>query len=89
MTGTQIKAAKAVVGLVWLILLALILMGPSGLRTPAQTLFWLLLAVHAIECAIYWRTLRATGSPMAIEIVQTLLFGYIRYQEVRRYAAPR
>jgi hypothetical protein len=89
MSEAQAKVAKAVVTVLWLLLAASFFMAPSTLRTVGQWFFWLMLVGHAVECAIYWPTLRASGKPLAGQVLLTLLYGYIQYQEVKQAAASR
>jgi uncharacterized protein YhhL (DUF1145 family) len=89
MSEAQVRVAKAVVTVVWLLLAVSFFMASSTLRTVGQVLFWLMLVGHAVECAIYWPTLRASGKPLAGQVLQTLLYGYIHYQAVKQAAAAR
>jgi uncharacterized protein YhhL (DUF1145 family) len=89
MSEAQAKVARGVVIIVWVLLAVSFFMPPSTLRTVGQVLFWLMLVGHAVECAVYWPTLRATGKPLAGQVLQTLLFGYIHYQAIKSGAASR
>jgi uncharacterized protein YhhL (DUF1145 family) len=89
MSEARARVAKVVVTIVWLLLATSFFMGPSTLRTVGQVLFWLMLVGHAVECAIYWPTLRASGKPLMGQVLQTLLYGYIQYQVVKQAAAAR
>lgn len=46
-------------------------------------LFVLLAAVHVVECAVFYGTLKRTGRPLVLEIVNTLFFGVIHYTEAK------
>lgn len=46
-------------------------------------LFVLLAAVHAVECAVFYGTLKRTGRPLAFELINTLFFGIIHYTEAK------
>ena len=37
--------------------------------------FWILVVVHAVECAVFLPRLRAAGGSLANHLVQTFLFG--------------
>ena len=63
--------------------LAFFLPADSTLGEGGRLLFWLLLVVHAIECAFFFRSLQATGNPIALELVQTMVFGVVHYTEVK------
>jgi uncharacterized protein YhhL (DUF1145 family) len=54
-----------------------------------RTLFWLLTIVHAVECVVFYGTLRRTGRPLALELLQTLVFGVVHYAEARALADAR
>jgi len=86
MSESQVKIAKWAVGILWLLLAATFFMPASGLRTAGQVLFWVLLVSHAGECVAYWRAMRATGNPIALEVVQVLLFGIVHYQTIKARA---
>jgi len=51
--------------------------------TVGRALFWLLIVVHAVECAVFYGTLKRTGRPIAFELLQTMLFGVIHYGEAK------
>lgn len=89
MTAAQLKIAKRVVLIVWLLLAASFLLPPSGLGGVGRVLFGVLLLSHAIECALYWPALRATRRPLAGQLAQTILFGYFHYQSIKRGGAAR
>lgn len=42
-----------------------------------RTLFWVLLAIHALEAVLFLPRLRAAGGSLAGHVVQTLLFGFL------------
>jgi uncharacterized protein YhhL (DUF1145 family) len=89
MSEAQARMAKVVVTIVWVLLAASFLIGPSPLRTVAQVLFWLMLVGHGVECAVYWPTLRSSGKPLLGQVLLTLLYGYIQYQVLKQAAGPR
>ena len=73
------------------------LVGASGFLFPSDTtfgqlgrlLFVLLTFVHAIECAVFYSTLKRTGRAVAFELLQTLLFGAIHFAEAKALAETR
>ncbi len=48
-----------------------------------RLLFVLLAVVHSVECAIFYKTLRRTGRPLGVELLQTFFFGVIHYSEAK------
>ena len=84
---TLIPLSKGMVLLTWMV-------GAAGLFLPAAStygqlgrlLLGILLATHLVECAVFFRTLRRTGRPLALELAQTLLFGVIHYAEAKSLA---
>ena len=65
---------KAAVVVLWVVAAALFFSGWDG---PGRFLFPGILAVHAIECAVFLPRLRAAGGSLAHHIVQTLVFGFV------------
>ncbi|MFP6624515.1 MAG: hypothetical protein VCC20_13625 [Myxococcota bacterium] len=73
------------------------LIGASGFLFPPDTtfgqlgrlVFVLLTIVHTIECAVFYRTLKNTGRPLAFELLQTLFFGVIHFTEAKALAEAR
>lgn len=90
MSESQLRTGRRVVGVLWLcgVLSFLLPAGSTG-HLIGQVLFWALLGSHAIECALYWRSLQATGKPMAGQVLQVILFGVLHYQEVKKELAMR
>lgn len=54
-----------------------------GIAPLGRSLAGLLLVVHAIECVVFLKTLRASGRPLLGELGQTLLFGVLHYRELK------
>ncbi len=69
---------KIVVVVTWLwAVLSLLAGGDSGLVTIGYWTFWILLGVHAIECAIFLPKLKAAGGSLPAHLAQTLVFGIL------------
>jgi uncharacterized protein YhhL (DUF1145 family) len=74
-----------------LVVLATWLTASIGLLLPDTTLFGragrvLLLGLvlaHAVECAVFFRTLKQTGRPLGLELMNTFLFGIAHLGEVK------
>ena len=79
-----IAISKGLVLLTWLA-------GFAALSLPASSTYgqlgrlrlYVLVAVHVVECAAFFRTLRRTGRPLGLEVAQTLLFGVAHYAEAK------
>ncbi len=54
-----------------------------------RTLFFLLAAVHALECAVFYPTLKRTGRPLGFELANTLFFGVVHFTEAKALADAR
>lgn len=52
-------------------------------------LFVLLAVVHAVECAVFLKTLKRTGRPLALELLQTMLFGVVHFAEAKAIVDAR
>lgn len=55
----------------------------STTASLGRTAFWLMAAVHAIECAVFLPSLRKAGGPLASHLFQTFIFGYLHLKDVR------
>jgi hypothetical protein len=87
---TLMLVIKIVIIATWLAAAAGFLLPPaSTFGELGRTLFFLLLAIHAIECACFIGALRRTGRPLLFEIANTLFFGAIHYAEVRLLLAEQ
>jgi uncharacterized protein YhhL (DUF1145 family) len=73
----------------WLISLAGFIIAPnSSLAGYGRLLFWVLLAAHVVECAVFLPKLRAAGGSLASHLGQTLVFGVVHVQEIAAEQAP-
>lgn len=54
----------------------------SALAVPGPRLFWGLVIVHAIECAVFLPKLRRAGGSLANHLAQTMVFGFFHAREV-------
>lgn len=68
---------KIALVVVWIACALAFVLPEASWSASARTLFVLLLAVHALECVLFWSRLRAAGGSMAHHVVQTLLFGFL------------
>ena len=46
-------------------------------------LFAMLAITHLIECAVFYGTLKRTGRPIGLEVLNTLFFGVVHFAEAR------
>jgi len=83
MSESVTAIVKALLAVIWLLAAACFFLPASGWATAGKLVFVCLLVSHAIECAVFWKTLRGTGRPMSTEILQTVLFGYVHYQAIQ------
>ena len=77
------SGAKAAVFAVW-VLCALAFLGPSDSRLAGagQKLFWVLVVVHAVECAIFLPKLRRAPGSLAHHLAQTFLYGIVHVRSL-------
>ena len=54
-----------------------------------RLLFALLTIVHAIECGLFYSTLKRTGRPLGLELLNTMFFGVIHFTEAKALAEAR
>ena len=85
-----ILVAKLLVGLTWFAAASAFLFPPSStFGQLGRLLFYLLLVVHAVECAVFFRTLKRTGRPLRSELARTLFYGVAHYAEVKALVDAR
>lgn len=90
------RSARLILGLK-IGVIATWLVGAVGFLLPADTtfgqagriIFALLTVVHAIECGIFYGTLKRTGRPLGFELLNTMLFGVVHYAEAQALAEAR
>ena len=84
MSESQLRAAKIVLGVVWILAVASFLLLPgSTMGTIGLGLVSFMVVAHVIECGVFWSSLRASGKPLAGEILQVILFGYFHLQTIK------
>ncbi|HKK51377.1 MAG TPA: hypothetical protein VKA74_07310 [Myxococcota bacterium] len=84
--NSLISISKILVGSTWLFATACFFaplqtteVGPFG-----RTLFWVLAAVHVVECVAFLGILRKSPRPLVGELWQTFLFGIVHVSIVRK-----
>jgi uncharacterized protein YhhL (DUF1145 family) len=83
----SVAALKAAVGALWLLALASFFVAPASAASGyGRGLFWLLVVVHALECAIFLPRLRAAGGSLASHLAQTFVFGVAHVRSLPRRA---
>ena len=71
----------------WLVGAAGFLFPPdSTFGLAGRLLFALLTIVHAIECMLFYSTLKRTGRPLGFEVINTMFFGVIHFTEAKTLA---
>lgn len=76
--------AKIGLTVIWLACIASFLAEPGS--TAAQIgriVFWVLVVVHAIECAAFYRLLKRAPGSIGQHLVETFLFGMFHVKDVQ------
>ena len=81
--AASLSAAKWTVLAAWL-LGALAFLGPreSAIAGFGRGIFWLLAAVHAVECLVFLPRLRRAPGSLAGHLRQTFLFGILHVRDL-------
>jgi uncharacterized protein YhhL (DUF1145 family) len=78
------STAKAVVLVVWLLFFSCFFVGNgSPISFVGRLAFWILVATHVVECAVFLPTLRRSPGSLVGHLLRTLLFGIIHVREAR------
>ena len=72
---------KIALSLVW-VWSALCLLAPLPARGLGQATFWIMVVVHAVECAVMLPRLRSAPGPLSHHLVQTFLFGLFHWRKL-------
>jgi len=84
----MVTIGKLLVVIVWLgAARAFLLPETHPWATTGRTIFFGMLAVHAIEAAAFLPRLRAAGGSLAGHVARTLLFGFLHIGRLPREAA--
>jgi uncharacterized protein YhhL (DUF1145 family) len=76
--------AKAVVAVAWILLLGCFFVATgSTVSLVGRLCFWLMAAIHVVECVIFLPILRGAPGSLVGHLLQTLLFGFFHVREVR------
>ncbi len=85
-----ILALKIGVVATWLVAAAGFLLPPdTTFGQLGRLLFALLTVIHAIECVVFYGTLKRTGRPLGFELLNTMFFGVIHFTEAKALAEAR
>ncbi len=79
-------AGKIIVGVIWLWSVLCLLAPSLPLASVGGFVFWILVVVHAIECAVFLPRLRRAGGSLGHHLVQTFLFGIAHLSTLRAEA---
>ena len=85
--NSLITVSKIIIGSTWLFATACFfppLLTNEMLGAFGRTLFWVLAAVHLIECVAFLGLLRKSPRPLPGELWQTFLFGIVHISVVRK-----
>ena len=80
---------KLVVGVIWAWSIACLLAPALPLASAGRAVFWILVVVHGIECAVFLPRLRGAGGSLANHLVQTFLFGFAHLSTLPKTAESR
>jgi uncharacterized protein YhhL (DUF1145 family) len=83
--NSLISLSKIIVGSTWLFATACFFppLESSQFGDFGRALFWVLFAVHLVECIAFLGVLRKSPRPLAGELWQTFLFGIVHVSIVR------
>lgn len=78
------STAKAVVVVAWILLFSCFFVAPgSTVSLVGRVGFWLMAAIHMVECVVLLPMLRRSPGSLASHLLRTLLFGVFHVREVR------
>jgi len=83
MNAEVLRNGKRALNVVWVVLAASFLIPGEGVPATLRTVFVVLLGAHALELAVFGRTLAKHGGSMGHHAVQTLLYGFFHIQLVK------
>ena len=90
MQGPMLGIGKVLVAATWVfaILSFFFPVYDTSAGEYGRLLFWALLAMHTLECAVFYKPIRdAGGKPMVLQMVLVLVFGVLQYGSVRAASA--
>jgi uncharacterized protein YhhL (DUF1145 family) len=87
--NSVITISKIIIGVTWLFATACFFapLETSAAGAFGRTLFFVLAAVHVVECIAFLGVLRKSPRPLAGELWQTFLFGIVHVSIVRNEVA--
>ncbi len=68
---------KSTCVVVWLWALSCLISPATPGSEIGVLVFWGLAIVHAIEVAVFFKTVKQTGDPMPLHLAQVFLFGFL------------
>jgi uncharacterized protein YhhL (DUF1145 family) len=72
---------------VWILCLVAVLTGGGGwFLALCRAVFWIMIAVHGIECLVFLDRLRRGPGSLAGQLGQTMLFGFLHVRELPKGA---
>jgi uncharacterized protein YhhL (DUF1145 family) len=79
---------KAMIIVVWIACLGAFAL-PAGTLASilGRGIFWFMIVVHTVECAVFLPQLRRAGGSLGNHLLQTFLFGVFHLRSVRQSAA--
>ena len=83
MNTELLRRGKTALNVIWVVLAISFVLPTSGFVTLLRGVFVLMLAAHAIEFAVFNRTLARLGGSMGHHCIQVLLYGFFHIQLVK------
>jgi uncharacterized protein YhhL (DUF1145 family) len=77
-----VSSPRIAVLVLWLALLASFLVSDSTLASVGRVVFFLLVAVHVVECLVFLPRLRRAPGSLASHLAQTFVFGIVHVREL-------
>jgi uncharacterized protein YhhL (DUF1145 family) len=74
--------------IVWLFTIACFFVGGDAAWAVAgRAVFWIMAAVHVIECIVFLPRMRAAGGSLPNHLLQTFIFGFLHASELPKPGA--
>lgn len=87
MNEDTLRQGRMFLNVLWVVLAVSLSLPGGGLVGLLQTIFWVMLAAHVIEFAIFHRKILMGAGSAGHHIVQTLLYGFIHIKKVELESA--
>jgi len=79
---------RIALSLIWLFAIACFFMGGDAIWAVAgRAVFWIMAAVHVVECLVFLPRMRAAGGSLPSHLLQTFVFGLLYAGELPKPGA--